>query len=1179
MITETNTKEIYDIAGLTPLAGGYEFTFPYTSTQDVRVYTTGNKTDTEVSTSNYTIDKSGATPKVVFISGYNFPAGQTKLTIIRSVSYSQELDLRNGDLIDADKLEGALDDITQQIQQVAEKIDRAILSSVSDTAPLSIPEASQRSNMLLGFDDEGKVIPVLTTDIEQKLAQALAAEESAIIAKNAAENAQHEAESAQSAAETAQEMAETAQAAAESAETSSQAILVSISTKTEEAIASINTTKTGAVGAVTTQQATSVAAVQAAQNTAESDIAGKRASALTAIDTAKTNAVAAVNTQKETSVAAADREIVDKRDSALTDIQTARTNAVNAITTQKDTSVQEVEQLASERKAEINSLAANQKADVKQYTDGVVASAKTEIDTEKTTAVTAVQEEGDAKVAEIVSSGDAEVTRVQSVYQTDLNELKGDLDELKTLSMKFVEDGIRQDDNYYCIISALDTEKIYAFVVTSSITAKMTIQTGSSGSSSSMIDTLGTFNFVKNVPIIVFGYKPTGAYRYFRMSTANEYSVKVYEVISVVDVASDVDAAFDDIKKTKDDIREVTEIIPIVYTDKQLMNWIEAKNNIIKDLYYQLSTSKFVKVNGYVYFYIELNSDGGTYSYNIISDDNLSDYGIANLCFYAVNDLPSVGTGIVAIGSNSISNKRGIISDSAPFKYLLVGFQYYPSTTVLTEELIERFLYKMVVRKGGYDTTYYPYKSLNVGENNLSDSVVEKLNSKGTDETSVRQIINKTVPAWAMADTKPYYTASDIDAVSSMQGSDNKGKSLIVGQDGIVTLGEPNDIEPNVAVRYCKNNILYVGDNLIGNETEVEFGTNWTGNITDGFTHTTGATDELVIKVSTEIDAPYLIDFNVSTQAKDCMGVTLGNEPYCDPYNGANHYMVGVISDGGFLKIKATASKLSTTITDIKLRKVSSSGTAVSYPFNNDNVNNGQTLKSLTGFWNVAIGGANTQGKNQNGSRNIAIGHYAQKDLKSGTRNISVGTFAMPFVTEGDRNVAIGADTLYSTKSYEKSKAYDNVAIGKATMANGEVVQKNVAIGSSAMVNNDPNAKENVAIGFEAGYYASNGNTAIGNRAGYYTKGNYNVSVGASAGADVYVTGDNNICIGKNAGFAPDGASSTDIKTVSNTVVIGTDVKAKASNEARIGTNNQTLFLCGKKITFNDDGTVTWESV
>ena len=431
MITETNTKEIYDITGLTPLAGGYEFTFPYTSAQDIRVYTTGNKTDTEVSTSNYTIDKSGAAPKVVFISGYNFPAGQTKLTIIRSVSYSQELDLRNGDLIDADKLEGALDDITQQIQQVAEKIDRAILSSVSDTAPLSIPEASQRSNMLLGFDDEGKVIPVLTTDIEQKLAQALAAEESAIIAKNAAENAQHEAESAQSAAETAQEMAETAQAAAESAETSSQAILVSISTKTEEAIASINTTKTGAVGAVTTQQATSVAAVQAAQNTAESDIAGKRASALTAIDTAKTNAVAAVNTQKETSVAAADREIVDKRDSALTDIQTARTNAVNAITTQKDTSVQEVEQLASERKAEINSLAANQKADVKQYTDGVVASAKTEIDTEKTTAVTAVQEEGDAKVAEIVSSGDAEVTRVQSVYQTDLNELKGDIGDVK----------------------------------------------------------------------------------------------------------------------------------------------------------------------------------------------------------------------------------------------------------------------------------------------------------------------------------------------------------------------------------------------------------------------------------------------------------------------------------------------------------------------------------------------------------------------------------------------------------------------------------------------------------------------------------------------------------------------------------------------------------------------------
>ena len=34
-------------------------------------------------------------------------------------------------------------------------------------------------------------------------------------------------------------------------------------------------------------------------------------------------------------------------------------------------------------------------------------------------------------MAIIGSSGDAEVTRVQSVYQTDLNELKGDLADVK----------------------------------------------------------------------------------------------------------------------------------------------------------------------------------------------------------------------------------------------------------------------------------------------------------------------------------------------------------------------------------------------------------------------------------------------------------------------------------------------------------------------------------------------------------------------------------------------------------------------------------------------------------------------------------------------------------------------------------------------------------------------------
>ena len=47
-------------------------------------------------------------------------------------------------------------------------------------ATLEIPSSQVRGNMLLGFDAAGSLITILTTDIDQKLAQALAAEDSVL---------------------------------------------------------------------------------------------------------------------------------------------------------------------------------------------------------------------------------------------------------------------------------------------------------------------------------------------------------------------------------------------------------------------------------------------------------------------------------------------------------------------------------------------------------------------------------------------------------------------------------------------------------------------------------------------------------------------------------------------------------------------------------------------------------------------------------------------------------------------------------------------------------------------------------------------------------------------------------------------------------------------------------------
>jgi hypothetical protein len=77
-----------------------------------------------------------------------------------------------------------------------------------------------------------------------------------------------------------------------------------------------------------------------------------------------------------------------------------------------------------------------------------------------------------------------------------------------------------------------------------------------------------------------------------------------------------------------------------------------------------------------------------------------------------------------------------------------------------------------------------------------------------------------------------------------------------------------------------------------------------------------------------------------------------------------------------------------------------------------NDVNHGQFLDSITGFWNVGIGTRNTLSSVQNGSRNIGIGNAALTAFKTGTRNIGIGTFALNKLRYGDRNIAIGADAL-----------------------------------------------------------------------------------------------------------------------------------------------------------------------
>lgn len=200
MLSYTTNKKVYDISSsTTPLTAGYEIPFKYFDSSYIKCYVTDSAEQSEVT--EFTVDESATTPVVLFNSGYTFPTGSLKLTIIRQVTIEQLMDLRNGDQIDAEDLEESLDLITGMLQELNEKIERSMQIPVSENNTLNIPAVESRYGMLLGFDDNGDLVGILTSDIEQKLSEALAAEENAITqAKNAASSASSAASSASQAA-------------------------------------------------------------------------------------------------------------------------------------------------------------------------------------------------------------------------------------------------------------------------------------------------------------------------------------------------------------------------------------------------------------------------------------------------------------------------------------------------------------------------------------------------------------------------------------------------------------------------------------------------------------------------------------------------------------------------------------------------------------------------------------------------------------------------------------------------------------------------------------------------------------------------------------------------------------------------------------------------------------------
>lgn len=367
---------------------------------------------------------------------------------------------------------------------------------------------------------------------------------------------------------------------------------------------------------------------------------------------------------------------------------------------------------------------------------------------------------------------------------------------------------------------------------------------------------------------------------------------------------------------------------------------------------------------------------------------------------------------------------------------------------------------------------------------------------------------------------------------------------------------------------YTENKTVYIGEDIISNVNGYYVpNTGWSGDKSSGYTHTTGTASMSFSSNDIEKNQIYLCEFDTSFTEDEFVKVGLGQRSRILCYNGTSHITIPVLYDGTGEKALyfTPLNDVQFTVSNITLKKINGGNTEKILKVFNMLTNNHQ---HNYGFWNVFLG-KNTAENAVGTTRSVAIGYASMNALQGGHRNVGVGTFTMSQMKKGENNVSIGADSMLAIK-----KANDCIAIGKGAMYNGELVEDNVAIGHYALTGSatSENSKRNVVVGKNAGWHCyGQNNTFMGYQAGYMCKNtNGNTCIGKNAyGGE---SGNHNTCIGEGTEFASGSNNST---------AVGYGAKTTKSNQMVFGNGSvsEVVFCGNKKINFNTDGTVTWETI
>jgi hypothetical protein len=312
--------------------------------------------------------------------------------------------------------------------------------------------------------------------------------------------------------------------------------------------------------------------------------------------------------------------------------------------------------------------------------------------------------------------------------------------------------------------------------------------------------------------------------------------------------------------------------------------------------------------------------------------------------------------------------------------------------------------------------------------------------------------------------------------------------------------------------------------------------TNWTGDYTNGFSHTTGNTSVLSNTLAAVIGTYYKVQFTVTNRTAGSFTVAFGGES--GSFNSTRSLeRLAITTDS--LTITPTSDFNGTIVISVKTIGLASP-TLIINPTNNSTP---LGIRATSTSNNTVIGyqagqRLSNSGAGNDGATNTFIGANAGRNSTTVRGTLFIGVSAGESNVSGNDNLAIGNSALFSNKS-----GTENTAVGHSSLQNN-TGSSNSAFGQSSL-NINTSGGTNVAIG----------NQSLQNN----TTGNNNSGLGVGV-LQLNTTGSNNVAIGRNAGRYIAAFGNNTI--VNNSIFIGYESRALAdsqTNQVVIGYSTQGL--------------------